>query len=171
MNATVETKAPKFCEKSSEGTVVSFKFANAEVRSLDLSSLSDETKEALMVHGALQKIGDSYAGAAGDFGFAITNVEKIMANLEAGNFNAPRAAGEAKPKTGELAEALSAIQGTSVEEAAELVEAMDDDTRKAVRAHPAVKAKIAELRAAKAAAAAAKAAAEGKGFDLSSLKG
>jgi hypothetical protein len=161
----------KFCEKDSEGTVVLFKFGNGEVRSLDLDTLSDETKTNLMIHGALQKIGDSYAGAAGDYQFAISNVEKVMGNLEAGNFNAPRASGEAKPKTGELAEAIAALQGTEVAEAAALVEAMDDDTRKAVRAHPAVKAKIAELRAQKAAAAAAKAAAEGKGgFDLASLK-
>ena len=66
-----EVKKIKFAEKTSEGTVLSFKFGNDTVLTVDLSELSEDMQQNLMVHGALQKIGDSYASAGGDFAFAI----------------------------------------------------------------------------------------------------
>lgn len=168
MNAEVqEVKKAKFCEKSSDGTVVSFKFGNGEVRSLDLSTLSDEMQQELMIHGALQKIGDSYASAGGDFGFAIAAAEKTIGNLVDGNWGSPRAgSGEGKKSVGELATALAQLQNKDVAEVAAALEAATEDQRKALRAHPAVKAAIAQLRAAKAAEALAKAQEKG---DLPSL--
>lgn len=157
---TEETQVEKkvqFCKKSSEGETVFFTFGNGTVLSLDLSSLSDEMRSELMIHGALQKIGDSYASAGGDFAFGIAGASKVIENLENGLWGTVRAAGEGKQKTGELAQALAILQNADVATVAIALEAATDEQRKAFRSHPAVKAKIAELRAAKAAEALAKA--------------
>jgi len=155
---TTEEKKIKFCEKTSEGTVVSFKFGNGTLVTLDLSELGEDIQQDLMVHGALQKIGDSYASAGGDYAFAIAAAEKVAENLRAGLWGTVRSgSGESKKSVGELALAVAALQGKDVAEVAATLEAATDEQRKAVRAHPAVKAKIAEFRAAKAAEALAKA--------------
>lgn len=41
---------------------VSFSFADGGVRVYDLNELSETIKDRLMLHGAAQKLGDSYAG-------------------------------------------------------------------------------------------------------------
>ena len=161
-NTNPETAAPaspkiKFCEKTSEGTTVKFSFGNGEVLTLDLSNLSDEIREDLMIHGALQKIGDSYSSAGGDYAFAISAASKVIENLSSGTFNAARVAGEGRKSVGELALALAALQNKDVAEVALALENATDEQRKTLRAHPAVKAKVAELRAQKAAEALAKA--------------
>lgn len=151
-------KKTPFCEKTSEGTVVSFKFGNGAVVTLDLAELDESIQNDLMVHGALQKIGDSYASAGGDFAFGQAAAEKVIANLRAGNWGAARTgSGESKKSVGELITALAQLQSKPVEEVAAALEAATEEQKKAVRAHPAVKAKIAELRAQKAAEALAKA--------------
>jgi len=156
-NQTPEVTKVKFCEKSNDGTVVSFKFGNGEIVSLDLSTLSEEMQSELMIHGALQKIGDSYASAGGDYAFGIAAAQKVVGNLADGNWGSPRASGGGTKSSGELATALALLNGKEVSEVAAALEAATDEQRKALRAHPAVKAKIAELRAAKAAEALAKA--------------
>lgn len=156
--AQAEEKKVKFCDKSAEGTEVSFKFGNGTTVSVDLSSLPEDIQESLMIHGALQKIGDSYASAGGDFGFGIAAAEKVIENLRNGLWGSARTgSGESKKSSGELATALALLQGKDVAEVVAALEAATDEQRKAVRGHPAVKAKIAELRAAKAAEALAKA--------------
>ena len=156
--AAPETKKPKFCEKSAEGTVASFKFGNGAVVSIDLSELSEEMQQELMLHGALQKVGDSYASAGGDFAFGIAAAEKIIENLRNNAWGSTRAgSGESKKSSGELATALASLQGKDVATVVAALEAATDEQRKALRAHPAIKAKIAELRAAKAKEAAEKA--------------
>jgi hypothetical protein len=159
--AVPEVKTPKFCEKSSENGVLSFKFGNGTVLTLDLSEVPEETQDDLRDHGALQKIGDSYASAGGDFAFAIASASKVIDNLKNGLWGSARAAGEGKTKIGELATALAQLQSKPVEEVTIALEAATDEQKKALRAHPAIKAKIAELRAIKAAEALAKAGAAG----------
>jgi hypothetical protein len=151
-----ETKV-KFAEKSSEGTSVSFKFGNGTELVLDVSTLNEDIQTELMLHGALQKIGDSYAGAAGDYDFAIGNAQKVIDNLIAGAWKAAREGGEAKPRTGELAEAIARLKGIEVGDAQALVDGLSDEQRKAVRAKDAVKAAVAQIRYEKAQAKAAKA--------------
>lgn len=172
MNApetTTEVKKVKFCEKTAEGEVLSFKFGDGETLTIDLATLSDDIRIDLMVHGALQKIGDSYASAGGDFNFGKAAAAKVIANLNEGVWGAPRAGGEGKKSVGELATALAELQGIPVETVAASLEAATDEQRKAFRAHPAIKAKIAELRSKKAAEALAKATSEGKSFELPQL--
>lgn len=152
-----EVKKPKFADKSAEGTVATINFGDGTMLTLDVGNLGEEIQTELMLHGALQKIGDSYAGAAGDYEYAKAQATKVIQNLLDGVWKSSREAGESKPKTGELVMALAEIKDVDVDTIAAAVEAMTDDKRKAVRAHPAVKAKIAEIRARKANEAAAKA--------------
>jgi hypothetical protein len=163
MNDNVE-KTTKFCEKSSEGSVVSFKFGNGQELTLDVSTLDEGIQMELMMHGALQKIGDSYAGAAGDYAFATGNAQKVIDNLVAGEWKSARAQGEAKPKTGELAEAVARLKGLEVSAAAEIVNGLTDEQRKALRGKEAIKATIAQIRYEKAQAKAAKAGGEDLGI-------
>lgn len=164
MNDTVNTPADeapkkiKFCEKTSEGTVVSFKFGNGETLSLDLSELPEDIQNDLMVHGALQKIGDSYASAGGDYAFGTAAATKVIENLKAGNWGAARTgSGESKKTSGELAQALAELQSKPIADVTAALENATDAQKKVFRAHPAVKAKIAEIRARKAQEALAKA--------------
>lgn len=156
MNDATEKKI-KFADKSSEGTVATFTFGNGTVLTLDVANLSEDIQTELMLHGALQKIGDSYAGAAGDYDFALAQANKVIQNLQDGVWKSTREAGESKPKSGELVMALAELKSVAIEVMAAAVEAMDDEKRKAVRSHPQVKAKIAAIRARKADEAAAKA--------------
>jgi hypothetical protein len=162
MNDQVEAQAPevkkiKFCEKTMNGSVATFTFGDGEVLTIDLDSVPEQTQTDLRDHGALQKIGDSYASAGGDYNFAKAAASKVIANLLNGEFNTGRQSGEGKQKIGELATALAALQGKDVGEITLALEAATDEQKKQLRAHPAVKAKIASLRAEKAAEALAKA--------------
>lgn len=164
--ATAPTEAKiKFCEKSFEAGVLSFKFGNGEHLTLDVTTLDEEIQQELMGHGALQKIGDSYAGAAGDYKFAIAAANKVIENLQAGQWKAAREGGEGKPRTTELAEAVARIKGMELAAATEIVNALSDDQRKALRAKDKVKAVIAQIRFEKAQAKAEKSSGEA-GDDL-----
>lgn len=142
---TEETKV-KFCEKSSEGSVVSFNFGNGTALTLDVSTLDAEVQTNLMLHGALQKIGDSYAGAAGDYEFAVAAAQKVIQNLQDGVWKAAREGGESKPRVTELAEAVARIKGMELAQAVEVVSSLDDEQRKALRGKDKVKAVIAQIR-------------------------
>lgn len=169
---TAEPVKTKFCDKSHDGTVVSFTFGDGNTLAIDTNDIPEATLLELAIHGIKQKGGDSFAGAAGDYKFAQDACKRVLDALRNGEFNAGRqSTGTGTPKLGELAEALAAIQGIEQADAQQMLEALDDETKKAVRSHPQVKAKIAELRAARAAAAAQKAMGDGKTlFDLASLK-
>lgn len=136
----------KFAEKSSEGAVVTIKFGNGKQLTLDVSSLDQDIQTELMIHGALQKIGDSYAGAAGDYAFAEAAAGKVIENLANGLWKSTREGGEAKPRVTELAEAVARIKGMELADAVEVVTALDDDQRKALRGKEKVKAIIAQIR-------------------------
>jgi hypothetical protein len=148
---TPEAKV-KFCEKSAEGTIVSFTFGNGTELTLDVSTLDESIQTNLMIHGALQKIGDSYAGAAGDYDFALAGAKKVIDNLLAGEWKSAReGGGESKPRVTELAEAVARIKGMELSKAVEVISGLTDEQRKALRAKDKVKAVIAQIRFEKAA--------------------
>lgn len=150
--STEETKV-KFCEKSFENGVLSFKFGNGTHLTLDVTTLDQETQTNLMGHGGLQKIGDSYAGAAGDYEFAIEAASKVIKNLQDGVWKATReGSGESKPRVTELAEAVARLKGIELEQAVAVVSALSDEQRKELRARDKVKEVIAQIRYEKAAA-------------------
>lgn len=146
-------KAPKFAKKEYDldTKVVSIEFGNGEVLELNCGELSPEMQSQLMLHGAAQKIGDSYAGVKGNFSEGIANAKGVIEQLRAGEW---RGAGdEARPRLAELAEAISRIKGAPLEKATAAVEKATDEQRKQWRSNAGVKAMIAKLRAEKAAKA------------------
>ena len=68
---------------------VSFSFADGGVRVYDLNELPEAIKDRLMLHGAAQKLGDSYAGR--DDHEDCT--EAVWSNLMEGNWGAERGSG------------------------------------------------------------------------------
>lgn len=148
--AETESKAPKFCEKSWDETgVVSFTFGNGKVLSIDTNKVPAETQLDLRCHGASQKIGDSYAGAKGNFAVGIANAQAVIDQLLAGAWNAEREGGA--PRLGELAEAIARIKGVDVDKARAAVEKATDEQRKTWRSNAKVKLTLAQIRAEKAA--------------------
>lgn len=147
-----EAKAPRFCSKDYDldSGEAAFSFGNGTKLSINISELSDDIKAELMFHGAMQKIGDSYAGAKGDFTSGITSAQAVIDQLLAGEWRASRAAGEAKPRVTELAEAIARLKGVDLDRAVAAVQAATDDQRKGWRKNAQVSAVIAEIRADKA---------------------
>lgn len=165
--AAAEVKPVKFCDKEyNEDGSAEFKFGNGTVVSVNVNDFDEEIKFNLMMHGLMQKIGDSFAGAKGDYAIGVGSAEKVIAQLQAGQWTASRASGEAKPKTGELVTALANLKGLEPEVVAVAVEKATDEQRKAWRKHPAIAAEIARMRAEKAAKRAAEATTEGGDIEL-----
>lgn len=106
-----------------------------------LSKVPESNVVRLALHGMSQKEGDSYAGAESiaDAREAVLGVQEM---LYSGEWST-RAPGE--PRVAVLAEALARATGRTVEEAKAALSAMDEDTRKAVSAHPGVKKARAEM--------------------------
>jgi len=152
-----EPKKVAFAKKTynDETGVVSFAFGNGEVVEFDTNSCNEEVRTLLMLHGASQKIGDSYAGAKGNFAEGISSAKSVISQLLAGEWTAT---GEERgPRLAELAEAIAVIKSVPVEKAMAAVEKATDDQRKAWRSNAQVKAAIAKNRADKAAKALAEA--------------
>lgn len=141
-----------------EKGTITFEFASGETEVVDVTKFKSEIQKQLMLHGASQKLGDSYSGEDADKCHTIFG--GVLKNLTDGNWSA-RAGGGGSPRISQLAEALSrAVPGESVESCVEKLSAMDDETKKEVRAHPQVQAALAEIKLEKATAEAAKLKAE-----------
>jgi hypothetical protein len=112
---------------------VTFKFEDGEEAVFEVSRVDDAISSRLMLHGASQKIGDSYAGAGDDeiadpLAYAKERVRDTIAQLYAGDWRT------ASTGTGGiLAEAMSAVSGKSREECAEALAGMSDDEKKDLR--------------------------------------
>lgn len=136
--------------------LILFTFDDGTTEAFDASKVSGNIAARLALHGASQKIGDSYAGAKDDpspIEYAKAAVRETIAQLYAGDWRATVAAG---PRTPDLAVALSRLSGESIEASVEFVGTLDDDQKKVWRAKPAVKATLAAIAAEKAAAKAVK---------------
>jgi hypothetical protein len=156
--SAAEVKKPAFAKKTynEETGVVSFAFGNGETVEFDTNSCNEEVRTLLMLHGASQKIGDSYAGAKGNYAEGIASAKSVISQLLAGEWTAT---GEERgPRLAELAEAIAVIKNVAVEKAMAAVEKATDEQRKAWRSNAQVKAAIAKNRADKAAKALAAAA-------------
>lgn len=159
--AAVDTKSTKvkFADKEYDvdtGLVV-ITFGNGKSVEFDSSKVSAEISKQLMLHGASQKIGDSYAGAKGNYAEAIGNAQDVIDQLYAGVWKASRE-DDARPRLAELAEAIARIKfgadaPSKLEAVKSAVEKATDDQRKEWRSNAKVKATIAQIRAEKAAAA------------------
>lgn len=129
-----------------EGTVT-FQFDDGAEQVFRLSDCSPDIASRLALHGASQKIGDSYAGAgeADDpLGYAKASVEQVIAQLVAGDW---RVAAVGGPRVTDLATALSRATGQSIEAATETVNEMDNGQKKALRKHPKIALELATITA------------------------
>lgn len=158
----------KFAEKEYDVETMQGSIAFGDGTSMDfeVSKLPEEVIRTLTLHGLMQKLGDSYAGAKGDFATAKSSVQQVWDQLVAGQWRAARASGEAKPRTTELAAAIARVTGKDLLEVQQKVQDADDAKRKAWRGLPAVAAAIAEIRAERARAQAEKAQKAGEGQEL-----
>jgi len=150
-----EAKTAKFCDKDYDldTGVVYFNFGNGKSLELDTNRCSEEIRKTLLLHGASQKVGDSFAGAKGNFALGVQSAQDVIEQLYAGAWKAGRGEGEARPRLAELAEAISRIKNVVLEKATAAVEKATDEQRKAWRLNAKVKAVIASIRAEKAAKA------------------
>jgi hypothetical protein len=150
------TKKNGVCTKTIDGTTVKFDFTDGTVRERDITKYPEEVIFALACHGLSQKGGDSYAAAGGDVHFAVTQLDKVLTNLDAGILIGTRTSsgGAAKPES-ELVEAICELQSLDKTTVQNLLTAASDDEKKAIRANKHVKAKVLEIKARKAAAVAA----------------
>lgn len=127
--AKIAQKAVSF-----ENGTVTFRFANGTERIIDTAALSDDIKTHLMLHGLSQKAGDSYSGAE-TVTEALEKFNSTVDSLLAGDWNVGRAA------TGGIwVDAIARAANVTREEALAKWNESDDDTRKALRKHTAIKA-------------------------------
>lgn len=168
-------KTSKNIDLDSGSITISFPSSGTEETiTVKLADLPESNQLRLAMHGLSQKLGDATAGAELDE--CLPRVKAVAEALMDPDGWTTRVAGAGGPRTTQLAEALAAVTGKSVEEAAAVVNDLDDEQKKELRANAQIKAKLAEIKAAAAAKAAEKAAAaaasgEAGGMDLTSLMG
>lgn len=130
---------------------------------VDLNELPENIVQRLAMHGLSQKLGDATAGAELDECFArVSAVAEALHDPEGWTTRVPGTSG---PRTTQLAEALAAVTGKPIEEAAAVVSELDDEQKKELRGNAQIKAELAKIKAAAAAKAAEKAAADAEGSD------
>lgn len=141
---------------SVEAGTVTFDFENGKSAAFDLSKVSPEIMRRLALHGASQKVGDSYAGAgesADPAAYAEQAVAETIAQLYAGDWRVTAAGG---PRVSDLATAIARLSGQSVEAVTEQLAKASDEQKKELRKHPQVAATLAAIKAENAAKRAAK---------------
>ena len=152
----------KKATKSIEDNVVTVNFMDAAETKVKgaLSDFSDEIVMKLALHGLSQKLGDSYAGAE-TIEAAIESAQRVLTDLQAGNWTAARASGGGGVRTTLLAEALAAVASAktgreiTVAEAKEQLDSLSDEQKKAVRKDPAIELEMANIKQRRAAEKAA----------------
>lgn len=150
------------CKKTVDDATGKIRFAFSDGRELvaDASAIPEAVSGRLMLHGLSQKVGDSYAGAE-SVDEAYESARETIEQLVAGTWTT-RTAGE--PRIGLVVEALARVAGQTVEKAKAVYEKLDDDGKKAIRAHKGVKAAMDAIRAERSAKAA-----EGEAVDIGNL--
>lgn len=126
------------------------------VATFDLTKCNEATVFRLALHGASQKIGDSYASAGQSddpVAYAKLAVKETIEQLYAGEWRATSSAG---PRVNDLATAMARASGQPLDQMIAAVAAMDDDQKKVYRKKPKIAAALAAIAAEKAIAKAKK---------------
>lgn len=134
-----------------EAQTVTFDFENGETTTFDLSKVSSEIVTRLALHGASQKIGDSYANTKkavegtdiSEQEYAYGEATATIAQLYAGDFNV-RTAGVGV--VSDLAIAVAEVSGKTVNEVVGMLADATKEQKKALRAHPAIKAVLERIK-------------------------
>jgi hypothetical protein len=138
------------------GSVLTLTFSDGRALTLDASTLSDDIKQAAMMHGLKQKLVDGAAIARNpETGRSATLEDKFNAVQEiydritdsaAPAWNKGRTSGEGDGGNTLLLRALCKMSGKSPAVMAALLENKTKEEKKALRANPKVAAIIAELQ-------------------------
>lgn len=165
--AAVFTPAADGQEQSALVTFTMDKPANApegfqpEVITFDLSKVDTNTLIRLALHGASQKIGDSYAGAkeSGEdpIKYAKEAVSETIDQLYQGKWSVTRT-GSGAPRVSILVLAYAKVKGITEDAALEVLADLSDDDKKELQKNKKIAAAIAQIRADQAAERAKKAA-------------
>lgn len=148
----------KVASKTVGDNLVRFQFANGKTIVCHVGDLGTDIIDRLALHGIAQKVGDAYASAT-SVDEAYANAMEVWKNLQNGLW-ATRATG------GKIIEAMSRATGKTMDECLEAYNRLDDEGKKNLKKHPAIKKAMAEIDAER---AAAQAAVTDSGPDLSSL--
>ena len=144
----------KKATKTIDGDVITIRFEETqEELQVNINDIPADIISRLAMHGLSQKLGDSYAGA--EVAESCARATGVASDLKEGNWSVRVASGS--PRTTQLAEALAAATGKTLEEAAAKLETLEDESKKGLRAHPQIKVELANIKARKAQEAAAKA--------------
>lgn len=125
---------------------IRFVLGNGVEVQASLADFKQEILDGLVLHGLSQKVGDSASGfsKARDFHGAFGAMQSVVDGLLAGNWSTRSGGG-----TSDLVQAIAELQGASLEDAQAAVDKMDEPTLAAVRKHPAIKSKVADIVAAR----------------------
>lgn len=131
-----------------------------EVIGFDLSKVDEATLFRLALHGASQKIGDSYAGAkeSGEdpIKYAKEAVSETIKQLYEGKWAVTRT-GSGAPRVSILVLAYAKVKGITEDAALEVLSDLSDDDKKELQKNKKIAAAIAVIRAEQAAERARKA--------------
>lgn len=130
------------------------------VHTFDLSKVSPAILIRLALHGASQKIGDSYAGAkdSGEdpIAYADAAVQETIKQLYEGRWTVTRTSSGA-PRVSILVQAYAKVKGISIDEALEVIGGLEADEKTTLSKNKKIAAAIAGIRAEQALARAKKA--------------
>lgn len=144
---------PKKIANHEAGTV-EFKFEDGTSQTFELARVPEPTQRWLAVHGASQKVGDTYAGAAkapNPLEYAKECVAEMIAALYAGETGVAREGGTSQRVT-IFAEALVRVTGQTLEAVQAFIASMDDAKRKEWESKKKVQLAMATITAERAAA-------------------
>ena len=158
---TETTKRTPAITAAIDGLILTFIGDNGDEVSIDAAMLSPEVREAAMMHGLKQKIGDAAAISRNpETGRSATTEDKLQAMMEvrdrlaAGAWNKPREAGDGTGAGGLLFKALCRVKADKTP--AEVKAYLDGRTKEeqaALRKVPVIAAAIDAIRAESAKAA------------------
>ena len=138
-------------ENTDDHTGVVFAYADGEKLEVALAEFTPEMINQLACHGLKAKVGDTVADKSIVGDVLKVSVSTVLDQLKSGTFNRSGGGGNGG---GDVVKAIASLKGRTEEEAAAFWAGADEDTQKAIRKHPKVKAFIASAKAERAAAAA-----------------
>lgn len=127
-------------------------FADGETHTIRPDDFNEEIQAHAQLHGYKQKLGDSWANHGESLKDAKAEFMAVLESLKAGDWNR-KGGGDG----GMVPEALAAVTGESLEDCIAKWQDADDDKKAKIRKHPQVAAKLAAMKAEKAARKAANA--------------
>lgn len=116
-----ETRIKKVkVDKNPETGVATYTFTSGQTVTVDVNKFDDAIRSRLLLHGAVQKLSDCFAGDAAEDAYA--SFDETLANLLEGKWSEKRATGEASPTlTLEAVAAVLTAKGKDPAKAADII--------------------------------------------------